>query len=439
MNTRPDQKHVSPDVKSAPSYLKYLTSTLVASAVVLLSACSSDAQNTQAAPAPTVSVAPVIHQNLTEWDEFTGRLQAPETVELRPRVSGYVEQVNLREGAIVKAGDLLFQIDERSFKAEVARLEAELASTQSNLTLTELQFQRAKRLSLQKAISEEILDNRRAAYQQARAAMQSVDAALELARLNLSYTKVTAPIDGRVSNALVTKGNYVNAGQSILTSLVSTDTVYAYFDADEQTYLNYVKLARDGSRPSSRDVKNPVYMALANDSDYPHEGYIDFVDNRVDPRTGTIRGRAVFANTEGVFIPGLFARIKLVGSASYDGILIDDKAIGTDLNNKYVLVVDADNITHYRAVSLGEKLAGLRIIKSGLQENDRIVVKGLQRVRPGTPVTVETVSMTDEATLQDLQAMQDRIDRSLDKHHYVHQRIAPESAKHAPVNPSVDG
>lgn len=406
------------------SYVKY---ALISSALAAIVACAPTEE--VAAPQqtiPSVPVASVIHQNLTEWDEFTGRLEAPESVNLRPRVSGYVADVILKEGAIVRAGDLLFQIDERSFRAEVERLDAQLSSAESQLALASSHYKRAKQLSSQNAIADQILDDRLANYRQARAAVKSVTAALELARLNHSYTQVKAPIDGRVSNAIVTKGNYVTAGQTQLTTIVSTDTVYAYFDADEQTYLNYVKLAKDGSRPSSRDVKNPVYMALANELDYPHEGYIDFVDNRVDPRTGTIRGRAIFDNADGEFIPGLFARIKLIGSASYQGILIDDKAIGTDLNNKFVLIVDENNVVQYRGVTLGEKLGGLRIISSGLDANDKIVVNGLQRVRPGAEIFPEVVNMATNETLENLQAMQERIEGSTGKQRFA-KRVAETS------------
>lgn len=365
------------------------------------------------AVSPEVSVARVIHRSVTEWDEFTGRLQAPESVELRPRVSGYIADVNLQEGEIVTEGELLFQIDSRPFAAEVARLRAELVSAKSALALAQTQFTRAEKLVSTRAIAREELDNRKANLQQARASVDAVSAALSLAQLNLDYTRVTAPISGRVSNALVTRGNHVNAGDSVLTTIVSTDKVYAYFDADEQTYLNYAKLAKAGSRPSARESRNPVSMALANDLSFPHEGYIDFVDNQVDPQSGTIRGRAVFDNREGQFIPGLFARIRLIGSASYDGILIDDKAVGTDLNNKFVLVLDDNNAVQYRSVVLGEKLAGLRIIKSGLAPGDVIVVNGLQRVRPGTEVSPQQVSMTSDDTLQELHALQVRVERML--------------------------
>jgi len=380
----------------------------------LLSACGSEpsAQQPQQM-APAVSVAAVVHQRITEWDEFTGRLEAPESVSLRPRISGYINSIGFKEGAIVKAGQPLFYIDDRSYKAEVRRLEAELADVNSQLKLAKSTFVRANELTENNAISVELFDSRAADLEQAKARLRSTSAALEIAKLNLSYTKVTAPITGRVSRAQVTAGNLVNAGQTELTTIVSVNQVYAYFDADEQTYLKYIKLAQEGTRPSSREVKNPVYMGLANESGFPHEGYIDFIDNQVNPATGTIRGRAVFENPEGNFIPGLFTRIKLVGSASYDGILIDDKAIATDLSNKYVLVLDAENKVQYRAIILGEKLNGLRIVKSGLTAADSIVVNGLQRVRPGAQVAPEIVPMAQAETLKNLQAQQLRVDDSL--------------------------
>ncbi|WP_216362534.1 efflux RND transporter periplasmic adaptor subunit [Bowmanella denitrificans] len=387
-----------------------LPAGLLLSSLALLSACGTDVQNDHQMQAPQVSVAPVINQRITEWDEFTGRLEAPQTVELRPRVSGYIDMVAFEEGALVKAGDPLFFIDNRPFKAEVSRLEGELEQAQSQVDLAQSEYDRALKLARQSAISEEVVDNRRAQLQQAKARIHSVTAALDIARLNRGYTRVEAPISGRVSRALITKGNYVNAGQSLLTTIVSTDKVYAYFDADEQTYLNYLKLAKEGTRASARDAEHPVFMGLASDSGYPYEGVVDFMDNQIDPSTGTIRARAVFNNAEGQFLPGLFARIKLTGSASYNGILIEDRAIGTDLSNKFVLVLDEANQVQYRAVQLGEKLEGLRIIKSGLQAEDRIVVNGLQRVRPGTPVSPEFVNMTSQAKLEQLQAMQARLD-----------------------------
>jgi multidrug efflux system membrane fusion protein len=384
--------------------------------IAIISACSSEQEPQAAQPAPaapTVTVAEVLHERLTEWDEFTGRLEAPESVVLRPRVSGYIEKVAFEEGAIVQAGQPLFYIDSRSFKTEVKRLKAELTEAQSQLKLAELAYNRTKRLTSQNAISKEDYDNRFAELQQAKAHVQSVEAALELAELNVSYTRVEAPITGRVSRADVTKGNFVSAGQTKLTTLVSTEKVYAYFDADEHTYLKYTKLAQEGTRADDRSAKNPVFMALANESEYPHQGYIDFVDNRINPSTGTIRGRAVFENEKGNFTPGLFARLQLIGSASYQGILIDDKAIGTDLNNKFVLVLDENNTVQYRPIKMGEKVNGLRIVSQGLQPGERIVVKGLQRVRPGTPVNPQEGQMATPEQVAQLHRLQAKVDQVL--------------------------
>ncbi|MFC3031421.1 efflux RND transporter periplasmic adaptor subunit [Pseudoalteromonas fenneropenaei] len=384
--------------------------TAILGALTLAGCSDGEAMQQAQMQAPQVSVAPVISQRITEWDEFTGRLEAPEQVSLRPRVSGYIESVAFIEGALINAGDTLFVIDQAPFKAEVQRLDGELQQAQSRLQLAKSEYARAHKLSSQSAISAEQVDQRRSQLQQAEAQLQSVKSALQLAELNLSYTEVKAPISGRVSRALITKGNYVTAGQSLLTSLVSTDKVYAYFDADEQTYLNYIKLAQHGERPDVREVAHPVFMELAGERDFPHHGVVDFMDNQINPTTGTIRARAVFDNADGNFLPGMFARIKLSGSGSFQGVLIEDRAIGTDLNHKFVLVLDEANHVQYRGIELGEKLAGLRIIKAGLQAHDKIVVNGLQRVRPGTPVNPQFVEMSDNDTLNKLQALQKRLD-----------------------------
>lgn len=414
--------------------LKTLLAASAISIAVVLSTGAffshSNAQETaeqSAVQAAQVTVAQVISERITEWDEFTGRIAAPHTVELRPRVSGYIDFTLFEEGSLVTAGDPLFAIDNRQFKVEVKRLAAELAQATSQRQLALSEYKRAQNLVAQKAISDELLDTRRAAQQQAKAQVEAIQAALELAKLNLSYTHVIAPISGRISNARFTKGNYVSAGQSVLTSIVSTEKAYAYFDADEQTYLKYRELAKKGQRKSSRNTQNPVYMGLANSKDYPYAGVIDFVDNKVNPQTGTIRGRAVFDNSDGLLIPGLFTRIKLLGSASHNGILIDDKAIATDLNNKYVLVLDENNQVQYRAVTLGEKHNGLRIIKQGLDTGEKVVTQGLQRVRPGSPVNPILKPMTDAGTLSHIRAEQGRLDILLDDTQYASSLSTPET------------
>ncbi|WP_273022059.1 efflux RND transporter periplasmic adaptor subunit [Rheinheimera sp.] len=384
-------------------------------AALVLAACGNPeaADQAQAQAAPLVSVAQVVYERVTEWDEFTGRLQAPQTVNLVPRVSGYIEQVHFSEGALVQKGDLLVQIDPRPFAAEVARLKAELQSAKSASVLADAEYSRAEKLSSQRAISAEVLDSRLARKQQTAATVASVSAALQRAELDLSYTSIRAPISGRVSYAQVTAGNYVNAGQSQLTSLVSTDKMYAYFDVDEQTYLKYARLAQDGKRADTRDeAANPVYMALASETGFNHIGHVDFVDNRIDAQTGTIRIRASFANAENDLLPGLFARIRLVGSDSYDGVLIDEKAVGTDLNNKFVLVVNASNQLEYRAITLGEKVNGLRIVTDGLAATDKIVVNGLQRVRPNMQIEPKLVEMASSEQLVKLRSEQQQLDQT---------------------------
>ncbi len=390
--------------------------TLGTIAAMVLAACGGTETTAPSAPPPPpeITVATVIHERITEWDEFTGRLQAPQTVSLVPRVSGYIEKVLFQEGALVKKGDVLFLIDSQPFDTEVKRLKADLINAKAAAQLASHDYDRAKKLGKQRAISNEAVDNRRAQQQQTAAQVASVQAALTRAQLDVQYTKVTAPIDGRVSYAMVTEGNFVNAGQSELTSVVSTDTMYAYFDLDEQTYLKYDRLASAGKRVDARDTNadNPVYMGLANDTGYPHIGHIDFVDNRINQQTGTIRIRARFTNQDNSLIPGLFARVKLIGSDTYEGILIDNKAIGTDLNNKFVLVVNAENTLEYRPVTLGETINGLRIVTQGLAPEDVIVVNGLQRVRPAMQIKPNSVAMASDETLAALHAEQQSLDKA---------------------------
>jgi multidrug efflux system membrane fusion protein len=388
--------------------LNHLRFPLAAIALVVMTACGRAPEVAQAPAAPQVSVAKVLEQPINEWDEFTGRLEAPETVEIRPRVSGQIDKVAFTEGALVKKGDLLFQIDPRPFQAEVNRLDAQVTQARATAARTDNEAQRGERLKASNAISAELAETRTTTAQEARAGVAAIQAQLELARLNLSFTRVTAPISGRVSRADITAGNIVTADQTPLTSLVSTDKVYAYFDADERVFLKYNQLSRAGQRSQT----SPVYLGLSNEDGNPHLGQMDFVDNQVNPRTGTIRGRAVFDNSDGSYTPGLYARLKLVGSKTYDAVLIKDEAVGTDLGKKFVLVMDKDNKASYRPVELGPKLEGLRIVRSGLVKGDSIVVNGLQRVRPGSTVTPQDVPMASDATLaalaQQQQALQAR-------------------------------
>ncbi|HXQ99982.1 MAG TPA: efflux RND transporter periplasmic adaptor subunit [Pseudomonas sp.] len=381
---------------------------LAALALVVISACGRTPEATVAPAAAKVSVAKVLEQPVNEWDEVTARLEAPETVQVRPRVSGQIDSVAFTDGELVKKGDLLFQIDPRPFEAEVHRLDAQLQQSKAASVRSNNEAQRGERLRTNNAISAELADSRTTTAQESKAAVAGIQAQLDLARLNLSFTRVTAPITGRVSRAEITSGNIVTADQTILTSLVSTDKVYAYFDADERVFLKYNQLARDGKRGAT----TPVYMGLSNEAENPHQGQMNFVDNQVNPRTGTIRGRAVFDNSKGEYTPGLYARLKLVGSGTYSAMLIKDEAVGTDLGKKFVLVVDKDNKAIYRSVDLGPKLEGLRIVRSGLAKDDRIVVSGLQRVRPGSPIDPQDTQMASADTLAALQQQRQALEAS---------------------------
>lgn len=381
---------------------------LAITTALVLSACGKGEEASQQMPAAKVSVAEVIEQPINEWDEFTGRLEAPESVEVRPRVSGYIDKVAFDEGSLVKKGDLLFQIDPRPFQAEVKRLQAQLQQARASQTRAANEARRGERLRQSNAISAELADARASAATEAQAAVAATQAELDNALLNLSFTRITSPIDGRVSRAEITEGNLVGAGQSLLTTVVSTDKVYAYFDADERVFLKYIELARQAG--SDARGASPVYLGLSSEAGYPHEGQLDFLDNQVNPRTGTIRGRAVFDNRDGRFTPGLYARLKLVGSGTYPAALIKDEAVGTDLGKKFVLVLDKDNAVQYRAIELGPKLEGLRIVRQGLAKGEKIVVNGLQRAMPGATVDPQAVPMADEATLAQLARLRQAVD-----------------------------
>ena len=353
-------------------------------------------------PPPQVSVAKVLERRVKDWDEFTGRLQAVETVEIRPRVSGYIDRVAFTEGGQVKSGDLLFVIDPRPYQAEADRAAADLKRYKTSLDLARIELARVQRLKDSGAVSEEELDERKSTVAQAEANSAGSAAALEAARLNLNFTRVTSPIAGRVSRAEVTRGNLVTGGTNggtLLTSVVSMDPMYLYFEGDEQAYLRYGQMARSGERPSSRDAENPVRVGLANEEGFPHTGKVDFVDNQLNPQTGTIRARAVLDNKDGVYTPGMFARVQLLGSSEYSAILIDDRAVNTDQNQKYVFVLGANNQVEYRRIKLGRVIDGLRIVREGLKAGEVIVVNGAQRVHPGITVTPQTVTMGTDAAV----------------------------------------
>jgi RND family efflux transporter MFP subunit len=369
---------------------------VAAAAAAVTVGCERSGTAAQAPPPPQVSVAQVVEKRVKDWDEFTGRFQAVETVEIRPRVSGYIDKVAFKEGGLVKQGDLLFVIDPRPYQADYDRAAADLKRYKTALELARIESGRVQRLRESGAVSQEELDERTSTVAQAEANVAGAQAALESAGLNLGFTRVTSPITGRVSRAEVTRGNLVtggNNGGTLLSSVVSMDPIYLYFDGDEQAYLRYTQMARSGERKSSRDAPNPVHVGLANEEGFPHSGTVDFVDNQLNPQTGTIRARAILENKDGRFTPGLFARVQLVGSDEYDAILIDDRAVNTDQSQKYVLLLGPGNTVEYRKIKLGRVIDGLRIVREGLKPGDVIVVNGAQRVHPGLTVTPQRVTM----------------------------------------------
>jgi len=374
---------------SLPAFFRPIFTALV---IVTLAGCGQEPQSQSQASAPTVTVATPLSRQITEWDEYTGRFQAVESVDIRARVSGYLESVHFTDGATVKKGDLLFVIDPRPFEAALAGAEAELIEAKTRLDLTEKDLRRAADLLKDGNISTQVFDSRKQERDAAAAGLKAAEAAARSARLNLSFTRVTAPVTGLISRHFVSVGNLVSGGtaaSTLLTRINTIDPIYIYFDADEVAYLKYIRLDRAGVRPSSREAANPVRISLADEHDFPHVGRMDFVDNRVDPDTGTMRGRAIVPNPDQLMMPGMFARVKLIGKGPYKAILIPDTAITTDQTRRVVYIVDAENRVHARLVETGPLALGLRVIRSGLTTNDRVVINGLMRVRPGAKVSPE--------------------------------------------------
>ena len=339
-----------------------------------------------------VSVAPVLSKSVQQWNEYSGRLVAMDKVDIRPRVSGMIDAVHFQSGAMVKKGDLLFTIDPRPFKAEVARAQGMLRSAEADRNLAQSELARAEKLIETKVISASELDNRKNNFSVNQARYKSAEAALESAKLNLEYTLIKAPVAGKVSRAEITPGNIVEAGFNapILTSVVSSDPIFVDFDIDENAFVNYMQ---KGSQENQAANKIPVLMGLATESDVSHQGFIESIDNEFNTTSGTIRARAVFPNPNGHLVPGLFARIKLGDALKTNALLITDRAVGTDQNKKFVFVVDKENKVVYREVKLGAVVDGLRIVQEGLSANDNIIVNGIQRARPGVVVAPEMVTM----------------------------------------------
>jgi len=347
-----------------------------------------------------VTVAKPIAKRLTDWDEFTGRLTARHRVEIHSRVSGYITQVSFKEGTEVKAGDLLFTIDPRPYEAIVERAQAMLAQAKTTAELAGVEAKNATALRQGQAISVEESERRLKSATGELAGVRAAEAALRAAKLDLEFTEIRAPISGRISDARVTEGNLVSGGTqntTLLTTIVELDPIYCEIEADERSVLKYREMHKSGERVSAMFARIPAEMALINQEGWPNHGEIDFVDNQINPATGTIRARAVFPNADRLMAPGFFAKVRIPGSGEYDGLLIRDSAVGDDQGSSFVWVLDAEDKAVYRPITLGPLLDGLRVVRSGLQAEDRVVVLGLMSVRNGVKVKATMTEMLPPA------------------------------------------
>jgi len=366
-----------------------LLGSLILAANVLASCDSKPTPSS--APAPAVTVSHPLQKSITEWDEYTGRFTPLETVEIRARVSGFIDSVHFHEGQIVKRDDLLFVIDQRPYQIAVEQAKADIERAQAKLDIATQDVNRATPLLQSQTLTEREFDTRKSIQRDASGQLAAAKAALKQAELNLEWTEVRAPIAGRISDKRVDAGNLITGGQTgatLLSVIVSIDPIHFVFDGSETDFLHYLRLAAAGTRPSSRDAPNPVAVRLADETEFTHMGRMDFVDNTINPKTGTIRGRAIFDNKDGFLTPGFFGRLRLFGG-THDALLIPDGAIASDQANKIVLTVAEDGTVGTKRVELGPIIDGLRVVRSGLAPTDRIVIDGLPRARPGQKVTAE--------------------------------------------------
>jgi RND family efflux transporter MFP subunit len=351
---------------------------------------SQTQQQARGAP-PTVGVSQPIQRQIVEWDEYTGRFDAVETVDVRARVSGHLTEVRFKDGQRVKQGDVLFVIDQRPFERALEQARAELFAATTKVENANLDIVRGKPLVERKIISDKAFDDRMSIVRDAQAAVKVSEAKVRSAELDLSFTTIDSPITGRISRTLVTSGNWVSAGgtasATLLTTIVSQDPIYIYFDVSENNYIKYKRLAERGDAAGAADLGAPVEIALPDERGFPHKARLDFLDNRLDQGTGTLRARAVITNPNELFSPGLFARVRVTGTAPYNAVLLSDEAIGTDQTNKFVYVVGEDGTVARRNVRLGPLYEGMRVVREGVAPEDLVIVRGLQRARPGGKVT----------------------------------------------------
>lgn len=353
-------------------------------------------------PPPIVSVAPPLQKSVIEWDEYTGRFDAVEAVDVRARISGYLNEVHFTDGQMVKEGDLLFSIDPRPFERALDQARAEYEQAKTRVSNAKLDVDRGKPLLKTNAISQKTQDDRENVLRDAEAATKITEARVKTAELELSFCRVTAPISGRMSRKLVTPGNFISGGgtpdgTTVLTSIVTQDPIYIYFDVGEHDALKYRRLAAKGVKDAG-DVGAAVGVALPDEDGFPHTGKLDFLENRLDASTGTLRARASLANPNAMFSAGMFARVRLQGSEEYDGLLLPDQAIGTDQASRFVYVIDADNKAQRKSVKLGPLIGGLRLVREGIARDDKVVVNGIQKVRAGQPVSPKPASVDVSAS-----------------------------------------
>jgi len=370
-----------------------------------IASCGERQQQGGAPPPPTVTVAKPIKRTVFDFDEYVGRFTAINSVEVRARVSGYLDKLHFKDGQLVKQGDLLFTIDKRPFQNTLDQARANLVQAQSNVAYTEADYTRGQALVRDKTITDQTFEQRAQAFRNAKASVTANEAAVRQAELDLEFTELRAPVNGRIGDRRVSPGNLVTGGTSgnttMLATIVSIDPIYFEFTFDEASYLRYERLAKKGEDIASRNASVQVALKLIDESDFDHEGRMDFVDNVIERATGTIRGRAVFANPSEVFTPGMFARVRVPGSPPYEGLLVPDIAVGTEQARRYVVVVDDQDTARIKYVTLGQLTSdNLRVIKEGLGPDDRVVVNGLMQARPGTKVHAEEQGTKPAAPVQ---------------------------------------
>ena len=376
------------------SQFLFLKASLIGLAALVLASCSEkqQAQAPGAPPPPSVSVANPVEKKVVEWDEYTGRFEPVDTVEVRARISGVLNEVKFTDGAVVKKGDLLFVIDPRPFQRVLDRDRATLQGAKVQVEFAQKDLERARPLMANNTISQQGFDQRNQAVKTAEANVLSAEASVRSAELDVEFTQIRAPITGRISRKLISEGNYITGGSgsgTLLTTIVSTDPIYFYFDISEADFLKYKRLFEQGKRPSSRETANPIEVGLQGDTGFPIKGQMNFVDNRIDTATGSLRERATFQNSNGMLLPGLFARARVIGSAEYKAILLPDAAIATDQSNRFVFVVADDGTVSAKPVTLGPMIEGLRVIRTGITPADWVIVNGVQRARKGIKVKPE--------------------------------------------------